>query len=375
MSLSYVTNPFGLPTESTQLPTYTTPVNAINSVLFHNLNTIFSYKTFSEADLLDASIKKLAEREGKLYFKELEARSGAGLTTLGFSRNDTDIAGIITPGYALPYLVKAFKSETATKAKFFFNVGSLSYDEHSGSITNDYLTPLKAAQDLSFPVITPLNVAEVQATTLLTMAIAKYGTNLGAIQLFDGAQYAKTVTKIEDKLQKEFVESLKLDKRSSFNDILDVFNENSAYRLHNFQYFGDESAETVFITYGSLESELFTSVFSDAESKVGLIAVRIPLPFDTEKFVSLIPASARKIVVIGQSLTGKSPSWLRSQVSGALFFHGKRTLKIAEYIYQPNFTWSASAVEQIVSTFVPEFTHKRDEKIKNFVYWLSLIHI
>lgn len=371
MSLSYVTNPFGLPTESTQLPTFTTPVNAINSVLFRNLKSIFSYKTFSDPDLLDASIKKLAERENGLFFKELDVRSGAGLTTLGFAKGSSDLAGIITPGYALPYFVSSFKQEIDTQSKFVFSVGSLDYDEASGSIINDYLTPLKAAKDLGFPVITPLQISEVKATTLLTLALAKYGSGLGAVQLFDGAQYARTVTRVEDKMQDRFIESLNLADDSTFDQILDAFNENSPERLHNFQYYGNESAETIFITYGSLETELFASLLNQSGSKVGVLAVRIPLPFDTEKFVSLIPTTVKKIVVIGQSLTGQSPSWLRSQVSGALFFHNKRTLTIAEYIYQPNFVWSPKAVKQIVTSFIPSFELEISSNSQNFIYWTT----
>ncbi|CDO93964.1 unnamed protein product [Kluyveromyces dobzhanskii CBS 2104] len=371
MSLSYVTNPFGLPTDGTHLPTYTTPVNAINSVLFRNLKSIFSYKTFSDSDLLDASIKKLAVREDGLFFKELDVRSGAGLATLGFSKNSSAVSGIVAPGYALPYFVSGFKQESSTTSKFVFNVGSLDYDEESGALISDYLTPLKAAKDLGFPVVTPLQVSEVKATTLLTLALAKFGSGLGAVQLYDGAHYARTVTKVDDKLQDEFVDSLKLTEGSSFNQILDAFNENSPERLHNFQYFGDESAETVFVTYGSLESELFASVLEQSGSKVGVLAVRIPLPFDTEKFVSLIPATAKEIVVIGQSLTGQSPSWLRSQVSGALFFHNKRTLKIAEFIYQPNFVWSPNAVKQIATSFIPSFELKTEGKAQNFIFWTA----
>lgn len=369
MSNSYIVNPFGLPTESNQLPTYSTPLNAINSVLFKNLENVFSYKTFSDPDLLDASIKKLAERSKNLYFKELDVRSGAGLTTLGFANQSNGVSGIIAPGYALPYFVSTFKQEKQRQSRFVFNVGSLDYDEVSGSVTNDYLTALNAAKDLGFPVITPTQVSEVKATSLLVLALAKYGRSLGAVQLFDGAHYAGTVTRVEDELHDDFIESLNLKEGSTFDEILDAFNENSSKRLHNFQYYGSESAETVFVTYGSLESELFASVLDKSDSNIGLLVVRIPLPFDSAKFVSLIPSTAKEIVVIGQSLSGQSPSWLRSQVSGALFLNNKHNLKVAEYIYQPNFVWSPSAAEQVIANFIPGFKLQLIETGQKFIYW------
>lgn len=369
MSLSYVGNPFGLPTESTQLPTCSTGVNFINSVLLSNLKNIFSYKTFSDPDLLDASIKKLAPKDDKVFFKELSVRSGAGLTTLGFSKDENEVNGIIAPGYAMPYFVNAFGDETETKAKFLFNVGSLDYDSASGSITNDYLTPLKAAADLSFPVVSPLNPAEANSTALLALALAKYGTNLGSVHLFDGSHYAKSVMNIKEDSERGSVDDLNLTPNSSFDEILDAFNQNFKTRLHNFQYIGDEAAEAIFVTYGSLESECFSSLLLNNNDKVGLISIRIPLPFDTEKFVSLIPKTSKKVIVIGQSLTGQSPSWLRSQVSGALFRHARKNINVTEYIYQPNFVWSPLAVEQIISSFVPAFKYESSKDRKNYIFW------
>lgn len=372
MSTDFAVNPFGVPTDHKHLPTYTTPVAALSSVLYTNLNSIFSYKVFSEPDLLDSAIKKWAQKDSShLFFKELDIRSGAGLTALGYSKNNQQVSGIIAPGYALNYFVNTFKHESDTKGKFLFNIGALDYNEHTGEIISDYITPLNVAAELGYPVVTPLSTNEVKATSLLSLALAKFGKNLGAINLFDGANYSKSVLKIDEKSDDEILDKLSKDLTdgASFEEILDKFNENSEQRLHNFQYTGDENAETVFVTYGSLESELFSTTLQENGSKVGLISIRIPLPFDTDKFVAQIPSTTKKLVVIGQSLDGSSPSLLKSKVSAALFFHGKRDVKISEYIYQPNFVWSPSAVEQIASSFVSGFKASTSPESENFIYW------
>ena len=215
----------------------------------------------------------------------------------------------------------------------------------------------------------------MQSVALLALAIATFSNSSGAINLFDGLNYSKTVLPLVESVPEASILA-KLSKviapNAAFDDVLDKFNELSGLRLHNFQYFGAQDAETVFITYGSLESELFNSVISGNSSKIGLINVRVPLPFNVAKFVTHVPSTAKQIVVIGQSLDGSSPSFLRSQVSAALFYHGRTSINVSEYIYQPNFIWSPNAVKSIVSSFITSFTFNVNSPSgEGFIYWAS----
>lgn len=376
MSQSYLTNPFDISSDPKKLQTYGTPVSAISSVLYNNLKTIFSYKTFSEPDLLDACLKKWTKKaSSNVYLQELDVRVGAGLAPLGFSRNSSDVTGLITPGYALPYFVNTFQDAKYSDAKFFVNAASLNYEEKTGSIVNDYITPLDAASKLDFTVVTPVSASEVQAVSLLGLALAKFSEKAGALNLFDGVNYAKSIIELKEQIPQDGLFA-KLEKllplKASFEDVLDTFNEITGLKLHNFQYSGAENAETVFVTYGSLESQLFDDALKESNEKAALISVRVPLPFDLERFVSQIPSAAKRIVVIGQSLDGSSPSLLRRQVSAGLFYHGRKSINVSEYIYQPNFIWSPLAVEQIVSSFLPRFVSPKSKSAaKGFIYWSS----
>ncbi|SCW01150.1 LAFE_0D06194g1_1 [Lachancea fermentati] len=371
MSTDFVTNPFGLPTDWKQ-SAYTSPVAAISSVLFENVESLFSYKTFSEPDLLDAALKKWSQKSSNnSYFEELELRAAAGLAPLGYARSQGGLSGIITPGYGLKYFLNNFRREVQNNGRFLFNVGALDYDDDADQVVADYITPLNVASQLGFPVVTPLSPQESKYTTVLTLALAKFGKELGAIHLFDGPNYAKSVLKVDETTDKSLLETLSKNvlSGSSFTEILDKFNEISPKRLHNFEYLGDEDAEVIFVTYGSLESEIFTDALKNSSSKVGLISIRIPLPFDVERFVAQIPSTARQIVVIGQSLDGAKPSYLKSQVSAALFYQGKTKIRVSEYIYKPSFIWSPSAVEQIINSFVPECTTKEIRDAQGFIFW------
>ncbi|QLG73804.1 hypothetical protein HG535_0F03150 [Zygotorulaspora mrakii] len=371
----YSTNPFGVPSDPKKLPSYATPVSSISSVLYNNLKTIFTYKTFSEPDLLDSCLKQWSSRGvNSVFFRELDVRTGAGLAPLGFSHGSSAVTGIVAPGYALPYFVNSFHETTSPKDKFVFSVSSLNYDEESGAIVSDYVTPLQAASRLNFTVVTPVSASEVQAVTLLSLAIARFSRSKAAVNLYEGS-YAKSVAEIREKISQDGLFD-KLEKAlpltASFEDVLDKFNEFTNLKLHNFQYTGASDAETVFVTYGSLESQLFHDALVGNDSKSALIAVRVPLPFDLERFVAQIPSTARKIVVIGQSLDGNSATYLRSQVSAALFYHRRRNVSVSEYIYQTNFVWSPTAVEQVISTFIPEFVSSTiNATSKGFTFWAS----
>ncbi|CAI4062184.1 hypothetical protein SUVZ_06G0840 [Saccharomyces uvarum] len=379
MSVEFATNPFGQTKNATELPSYGTPVTAISSVLFNNVDSIFAYKSFSQADLLHQDLKKWSLQNsngsrGKTFFQELDIRSGAGLTPLGFSHGSKNTTAIVAPGFALPYFIDSLKN-VKHAGKFILNVGALNYDNTSGSVTNDYVTALDAASKLNYGVVTPISTNEVQSVALLALAIATFSNRSGAINLFDGLNYSKTVVPLVETASESSILG-KLSKviapNAAFDDVLDKFNELTGLRLHNFQYFGAQDAETVFVTYGSLESELFNSVISGNNAKIGLINVRVPLPFNVAKFVTHVPSTTKKIVTVGQTLDGASPSFLRSQVSAALFYHGRTTISVSEYIYQPNFIWSPSAVKSIVSSFIPNLTFDTDSSSgEGFIYWAS----
>lgn len=374
MSVSYLTNPFDEPTDPSKLPAYGSPAAAISSVLYNNLKSIFSYKTFSEPDLLDSGLKKWVKRStNEVYFQEVDVRAGAGLAPLGYARDASTTVGIVAPGYALPYFVDAFQGARETESSFLFNIGSLSYDEKTGAIGSDYITPLEAATKLGFPVVTPVSSGEVQSVAMLALALAKFGQKKSAINLFDGLNSAKSISEFKEKsprgdLLARLEKLLPVD--PSFEDVLDTFNETTGLRLHNFQYTGAVDAETVFVTYGSLESQLFNDALGSSGSKAALISVRVPLPFDMERFAAQVPKSAKRVVVIGQSLDGAAPSLMKRQVSAALFYHGNFSINVSEYVFEPNFVWSPAAVEQIVGGFVTDYQSQEGKSLtKNFIYW------
>ncbi|CCF59324.1 hypothetical protein KAFR_0G02920 [Kazachstania africana CBS 2517] len=369
-------SPFGSTSNAKALSKYGTPVEAISSVIYNNVDDIFVYKTFSEEDLLYGSIKNWAHQEQSKHFQELDIRSGAGLSPLGFASglSVSKLVGIVTPGYALPYFINTFNATKQTKSRFFFNVGALGYNQKTGSITTDYVSALDAASKLGFNVISPISTNEVQATTLLSLAVAKFGNTVGTVNLFDGVSYSKSILPITEDISKYSGVFRALEKvlppNASFDEVLFKFNELTGLRLFNFHYSGKQDVETVFVIHGSLESELFTQIAKDNE-KIGILSVRVPIPFDIEKFVTKIPKTTKRIVVVNQTLSTSAPTTLKSQVSAALFYHGNKNIIVSEFVYQPDFIWSPLAVEKIISSFAQDFQAVCSPESKNFIFWSS----
>ncbi|KAL3235126.1 Sulfite reductase [NADPH] flavoprotein component [Nakaseomyces bracarensis] len=349
-----------------------TPLDSISRVLDRHVETKFGYKTFGARDLLYSGLH---------VTRELDVRAGAGLAVLGYSDGDKEsVTGVVAPSYALPYFYTALSGfSPSDRGRLLFNVGALNYD--GSALTNDYVTALDTAQKLSLGVVTPINTAESHSTALLSIALAQLTASRGAVHLFDGLNYTKTVSTDlvspdyakQAELLHNLVKLLPDTHNNSFEQVLDKFNELSGLKIHNFHGENLENAETIFVTYGSLESELFLNLAKQKNiGPVGVIAVRVPLPFNIEKFVALLPSSAKRVVVIGQSLSGESPSLLKSKVSAALFYSNRRNVQVSEYLYKPDFVWSPCAVNQIVESFSPvKVPLNQIDDSKSFIYWAS----
>ena len=362
-SVEAATNPFVGSTNGN----YRTAVDLINNVISSNVSAIFGYKTYSQTDLLYSSLQSSPNAD--YLFQEVDIRAGAGLAPLGYTSQNVTAkpAGIVTPGYGLPYFASAL---SGSEKRFLFNVAALSYDDSDGTLGSDFVTPLSVAKQLGFNVVSPVSLAEIEHSTLLSLALAQFFQRSSTVHLFDGLNYSKTFRNLPSTL-KDVESALAtiskgLSNDPSVDEIVEKVNALTGASLSNFQYSGPADAETIFVTFGATESELFTSVGAPT------LAVRIPLPFDTKKFVEAIPASTRTIVVVGQSTNDNTavPSPLRLDVSAALFFHNRRDVKVTEHQYKPDFNWTAQEAANVAGPFLPSVSQTGSNDTRDFVFYL-----
>ncbi|CCH60956.1 hypothetical protein TBLA_0D04600 [Henningerozyma blattae CBS 6284] len=356
-------------TISQETPRVSSLIPSLNQVLVSNSDAVFSYKIFSEPNLLESGLKEAAAANG-VFYKSLEARRGAALAPLGYAEeSNSRLTTIVVPSYASPDLLSTFAEKYNNNKNFLFSVAALGYDSNNGVISNNYVDAFDTASRLGSVLITPINYKELSTVSKFATVVGKFVDDIKLTTLlYDGTSY----TRSQFSTVLEPAQLANIQEPISFQDALTSFN------LSEFEYLGDSTPEILFVTYGSLESELFTSVMQQSQTKkIGLISVRIPLPFNYEKFVSLIPSSVKKVVVVSQSRNTNIPSsgLLNDHISIALFRYLKSTgalklPKIENFSFDTSFVWSTNVVIKIISSFISDFTFNGQQTdSKSYSFW------
>ena len=248
------------------------------------------------------------------------------------------------------------------------NVSAVDYDSATDSLVSNYIAPLSVARSLNYPVVTPVNSndgLELQHLNLSNDYLAALTGN-PSLNLFDGPEFSKTFTKYNNLLSVEELGRLYQDllassdaAPASIEDAVELafnnLNRLAGTSYSHFDYIGSKNPETVFVIYGSHESTQLSHAISKLSSDVGLLKVRVPLPFSSAKFVQLIPSSTRKLVVLGQGSTECSrSSSLKGDITAALFLSGHyHNLSVDEFVYPLNFVWTPITITKILSEFLP----------------------
>ncbi|ODV59244.1 sulfite reductase subunit alpha ASCRUDRAFT_9639 [Ascoidea rubescens DSM 1968] len=376
--------PFGVPSDPNLIykTIYTTAHSLISQTNYALSDNIFTFENLgpSSNTNIDSSLHlwsvfaRKNANDNIPTVTQLETRPGALSTVLGFLSDDSSSPiPIFASGATLPQIqstlfnlyINSNTQNIIGLLPFSFNINTLDYDFDSNRFTSNYVTPLNVAKNLNFNVVTPLSHSvELQHLSLLSLALAKHEPS---VFLYDGLSSFRESISFDDILNplqlsnvfKRLTYSLNSrlfeSSKNKFFFALDSLNEILSTNYKPFEYYGHKNPSKVFVTYGTSESESFKPVITTLSSifnlPISLISVRIPLPFKSDDFVSLIPKSTKSIVLLNQILPDQSSqSILKSNISIALFYHGS-ALKVNEVInhnYSPDFTWSVKTAQNIV---------------------------
>lgn len=372
-------NPFGVTADPNLLKVsaYTSAQTVISQSVYALSSTIFSYESAGAANLVDAHLQLWAghfKRPNSVgvvpLFHRLEPRSGAANAILGYAAAAGDSAQLpytaVLGANTLSYMKPALASSQALPLSL--NVSAVDFDAASGAFVSNYAGPLAAARALGFPVLSPVSSdpLDLQYTVVLNHYLAALAGS-PSVHLFDGPGFARTFQKFSNILSvadvgRLYQQLLTADvaKPQSVDEALEsafaTFNEVAGANLKPFEYEGAAEPETVFVAYGPHEISQVSGVIAKAakSSLVGLLKVRVPFPFNQQKFAAAIPASARKVVV----LSPENASTLKADATAALFFAGRfgRTT-VDEFVYPATFVWTPITVLKVISEFVPGVDH------------------
>lgn len=339
---------------------YTTPATVINQAIYAVLSKVFSYEAPGNTHAVDAHVAAWATQFARAnsfgivpFYHQFEVRSGASNAILGFlgkvgTRGQPVTA--IGAAQALPYMQPALAGATG-QLPLALNLSALDFDVEAGQLVSNYSAPLAAARALGYPVLTPVNTGiELQHLTVLNQYLAAL-TGAPLVHLFDGPNYTQTNTKVDGLMSVNELGSL-------YQDLLtlggkhNLLEETIATGLANlnklagtlytpFEYSGPKDARAVLVVYGLYEAEQVSRIVAD--SNIGVVKVRIPLPFNAADFVRAIPETAKKVVVL------LAPGLLlKADVTAALFLGGiYHRVVVLEYAYALGFVWSPVTVAKI----------------------------
>ncbi|KAH7367368.1 sulfite reductase flavoprotein component [Plectosphaerella cucumerina] len=154
---------------------------------------------------------------------------------------------------------------------------------------------------------------EANHTALLATLMTALTPSLG---VDEGVRLAKETIKASDALSRRGVAETykkistevatlnkRLDDPGKVVELLKLFNNELGTAYDLFEYHGHADAETVLVVFGSVEAQLAKQVAARLAAdghRVGAVNVRVYRPFVEEAFLKTLPASARRIAVLGQ---------------------------------------------------------------------------
>ncbi|KAL2755561.1 hypothetical protein ACRALDRAFT_2041897 [Sodiomyces alcalophilus JCM 7366] len=325
-------------------PTYVTAQLLVQQVAYLLSDKIFSYSapTFD----LDVAARAWAEanepniRGQQTDVIQLQTRTGAGALALGYIFSpDFDMSkrhvpqSLFAPSASLKNLRGALDQLSllyGVASPFVAHVAALDYDDQNGLLP-EYDTALRTAEDLGLGLVASSTAAEAQHMALFATLMAAV---VPTLHLYDGVRLARETSRIVDALNQSGIADLystltqgspaaeerqavsskkiskeatnlnkRLDDSGKVIELLKLFNSELGTTYDLFEYHGHEDAETVLVAFGSVEAQLAKQVVARLAAdgaKVGAVNVRVYRPFVEEAFLDAIPASARRIAVLGQ---------------------------------------------------------------------------
>lgn len=319
--------PFGQPIdyESISGPTYVTAQTLIQQVAYALSDKIFSYSP--ESFDLDVAVKAWAEERIQnangytTQVNPMQTRSGAGSIVLGYMfSKDFDLSkrhlpqSLLASSSSLQSLRSALDQLSllySVANPFVAHVAAVDYTP-SGLVT-DYATALNVAEELGLGLISSFSASETQHMSLFATIVASV---LPTIHIYDGINVGRDTQRIIDIMSQSGLSSAyqnvlkelsvlgkRADAETKVAHLLKAFNNELGTSYNFFEYHGHSTAETVLVTFGSVESSISTQVvekLSKDGAKVGVVNVRVYRPFSEEAFLKVLPSSVTTIAVLGQ---------------------------------------------------------------------------
>ncbi|KAI0477563.1 hypothetical protein GGR56DRAFT_637827 [Xylariaceae sp. FL0804] len=403
--------PFGqlVPYSSISGPTYVTGQLLVQQVAYALSDKIFSYspETFD----LDVAVRTWAEQGEKNIRGDttavlpLQTRTGAGAFALGYIfSKDFDLSKrdipqtLLAPSLSLRSLRAALDQLSllyGIASPFVAHVASTDYSSDLGFVS-EYGTALQLSEELGLGLVSSASAYESQHMSLFATLMAKI---LPTLHIYDGIRTSRETLRVVDilsqrgvadifnKLSKAAAElNTRLDSGGKVLGLLGAFNDELGTDYKPFEYVGHSSPETVYVVFGSVETQLAKQIIAklaDGGAKVGAVCVRVYRPFLEEAFLEALPIPIRNIAVLGQVSSEAAvadssvQSLLYSDVLTAVSFAGKwvSASTVTDLKYSVSQTLTPSSFLALLSSHksktpaVAEVSLSQLQAAQQYVFW------
>ena len=210
-------------------------------------------------------------------------------------------------------------------------------------LATDYVSQLAVADELDLGLVSSLSAHDAQHMALFATILSNF---VPTIHTYDGIAMAREITRNahvldSGKLRTVYSNTLKQSMASNLGDdasqLLDIFNKELGTDYGSFEYHGHASASTVLIAFGSVEGSLASQVaqtLAETDYKVGVVNVRIYRPFDESRFLSSLPKSTKRLLVLGQ--VSDEGAVVDACVYSRLYSDVFRTVQITQPSFDPS---------------------------------------
>lgn len=362
--------------------------------------SIFSYSP--ESFNLDSAIAKWrrfsqTNAQGVIpNLNQLESRTGAASILLGYIYNNhakdnslpipqTVLASTATLKLMEPVLAQ-YAVKPSTSFPLAFNVAAIDLDAKAGSLVTDYSSALKISRDLGLGLISSSSISEAQHMTLLATILS---SSVPTVHIYDGIRALRESSKATNilsatkvgEIYKDITSQSKASNPSTFVlETLSKLNKALGTSYKPFEYSGHASPSTVIVAFGSAEAATASQVaehLSSNNNAVGVVNVRVYSPFIESEFLSTIPASTKKIIVLGQvddeakvfDSSFHSPLFLDVATAQTMKFgFGSKSLPlIVDFKYSRSKVWTREEIYSLYDIAAPAVPARADAK--EVVFW------
>ena len=377
-----------LPLSAIDKTTYLTAQKLVQQVAYSLANNVFTYSpdTFD----LDAELRSWhASQERNSYghtprVLPLDIKTGAGSIILGYifsselgAQGRRTSQHIIGSSALLPYIQYSLSQLTAiyqSSTPLVLHIAASDYENkaRAGLVTN-YTSQLTIAKEIGLGLISSLSAKDAQHMSLFATLLAK---DLPTIHTYDGVNMAREITKIAGILNTEKLHQHYMSissKVGSFVDglghnearvlkLLDIFNDELNTGYKPFEYYGHIEAQIVLVSFGSMEGSLairLTQLTTNKNYKIGVLNVRMYMPFLEESFLNEMPESTQHLLVLGQ--VSEEAAVSDSSVHSELYADVFRAIKmntfkgnvphIVDVKYATSKFWDLTEMSQLLNNY------------------------